>query len=361
MAAIVVVSHCSLVYALPSGTRIAFDTLFNPRAAVTFFFVLSGYVLQLALERGPTSLSSTGGFYLRRLLRLIPLVVVVTAFAWVVTELLAVDLPSDSAWFGAATAPPAIRSFEILLAFFALSPVLVPTTWTIFVEMIGSSLLPVQNWARIRLRWGGEILLVLMLALTVTISFTGSLHSARFLVYFAAGAVLYNRRQRWEGLMRQWPRLAVGIMALSALLAFGSRSLWFLAREGALVPLEVDYNNLWVGLLEGLFATILLAGAVTMSGRIEWLRRPQVVRIGDLSFGIYLLHFPVMSALAWGLYRAFGVGGQSPLLHTLLLLGLTWAVVVPASSMAYRWIELPCISAGRRLTSGSGAGSALGG
>lgn len=351
MALIVLISHCSLVYTMPEGPRVAIDALVNPRAAVTFFFVLSGYVLQMALARRPATLASTAGFYVRRVFRLVPLVMVVSLLALSVTAPLLVDIPLSSPWFKVTVGPQELTALQLVLAFFALSPVLVPTTWTIFVEAIGSLFLPAHSWVGTRFRFGTATILGALLALTVAISFAGSLHSARFLVYFAAGAFLYTHGHRWEAALRLRPPVAMGLVWLSALLLFGFRSLWFLAVDGRLAPLAVDYNNLWIGLMEGLFACTLLAGVVAMKDGIRGLSHRRVVQLGDLSFGIYLLHFPVMSALAWGLYRAFGVGGGAPLAHTSLLLGLTLAVVLPLSWLAYRWIELPGIAAGRAVSS----------
>jgi peptidoglycan/LPS O-acetylase OafA/YrhL len=131
---------------------------------------------------------------------------------------------------------------------------------------------------------------------------------------------------------------------------FGFRTLWFLAFDQRLVPVVIEFFNLWRGVAEGLFACLLIAAVVAAEGGVHWLRHPRAALTGDLSFGIYLFHFPVMWLVAWGLYRLFGISGTSPLLHTSLLLGLTLLVVFPLSWLGYRWVERPGILAGRALS-----------
>lgn len=350
MALIVVVSHCSLVYDLPLSARLAVDTLVNPHAAVIFFFVLSGYVLQGSLARGDAGLASAAGFYVRRIFRLVPLVVVVTALALAVT-LIVGDVPGLSAWFTATVEPAkGAAPVQIGLAFVGLSAVLVPTVWTIVVEVLGSIYMPIHNRMRSWLPQGDLLSMGVLLALTVAISRAPSDNLLRFVFYFALGATLYSRQAQWLSYLSSRPALSRWLAAGAVVMLFGSRTLWFLAFDQRLVPVVIDYFNLWRGLAEGFFACLLIATVVAAKGGIRWLRHPGAALTGDLSFGIYLFHFPVVSLAAWGLNRLFGMSGASPLVDAYLLLGLTLLVVFPVSWLGYRWVERPGILAGRALS-----------
>lgn len=350
MAMIVLVSHCSLVYDLPLSARLAVDTLVNPHAAVIFFFVLSGYVLQASLARGDAGFASGAGFYVRRIFRLVPLVAVVTALALAVT-LITGDVPGISAWYTATVAPAKeATTVQIALAFLGLSAVLVPTVWTIVVEVLGSVYMPIHNRVRSRLPQGDLIATGALLALTVAISLVPSANLLRFVFYFALGAALFSRQAVWLPYLSYRPALSRWLAVGAVGMLFGFRTLWFLAFDQRLVPVVIEYFNLWRGLAEGFFACLLIASVVAADGGVRWLRHPRAALTGDLSFGIYLFHFPVMSLGAWVLYRMFGISGASPVLDVLLLLALTLLVVFPVSWFSYRWVERPAILAGRALS-----------
>jgi len=350
MALIVVVSHCSLVYDLPLGARLTIDAVVNPHAAVIFFFVLSGYVLQGSLVRGKATVESAIGFYVRRIFRLVPLVAVVSALALTVTLALG-EMPVLSGWLKATLDPALVATpSQIALAFVGLSAVLLPPVWTIMVELLGSLYMPIHHWIQSSIRYGNALAVALLLGLTVAISLAYSDSLLRFLFYFALGAALYAGRASWFPVLRSRPRLSRRVALASVLLLFGFRSLWFLGFDQRLVPVLVDYFNVWRGLLEGLFAALLIASVVAMSGGVRWLRGRGATSTGDLSFGIYLFHFPVMSGVAWALYRLFGTTGASPLADATLLLGLTMLIVYPLSWAAYRWVERPGIEFARTIS-----------
>lgn len=353
MALIVVVSHSSLIYVLQPQARLAIDAVINPHAAVIFFFVLSGYVLQIALSRTKESNHGPQAFYLRRVLRLWPPVLLSSAFAWAVIAFLAIDIPASSEWFADALEPDRLTPIRIVLAFFALSPVLVPPVWTILVEAVGSVYMPIHGWIASRVKDRSIILFLGAVAIAVEIAGTRSqlVAPASYLIYFAAGASLYTHRNQWLDRLIPNRKLNIILIVVAAFMLFGFRSIWFLVKDGRLVPVYTEYFSVWRGLIEGLSACAGVAGVVALKGEIRILSDPRVAKLGDLSFGIYLLHFPLMSLFAWSLFRLFGWDGSSPGITTLLVLSLTLVAVVPLAWVVNRWIELPSIRIGKRAAS----------
>lgn len=354
MALVVLISHCSLVYSLTPAQRVGIDAVFNPHAAVIFFFVLSGYVLMVALERMRNQPNAISVFYLRRMFRLMPLVVVATLIALILMRLFYVDVAGASPWFRSLVNPELFTSRNVALSFLALSTVVVPPVWTILVEAAGSFLVPVHERAAAAFRGGARVMLVALLVMTIVVSRIQWEYSYVLvhLIYFAAGASLYSSRERWFGFLHNHPILTWGLVGASALLLFGFRALWYLYNLGVLAPIVIDYFNVWQSLAEGVFACLLIAGVVAIKGGIRPLRIRRVALIGDLSFGIYLLHFPVMSMIVWTLHRVFEGGSGSALLDGTILLVSTLLVVLPLSWVLYRCVERPGIELGRVLTAG---------
>ena len=73
-----------------------------------------------------------------------------------------------------------------------------------------------------------------------------------------------------------------------------------------------------------------------------------LVALGRASYSLYLLRRPIISMLLWlaAVWPAFA------LLHADLLLSVTLMLVlsIAAALVAYRYVELPCIDLGRRLS-----------
>jgi peptidoglycan/LPS O-acetylase OafA/YrhL len=113
--------------------------------------------------------------------------------------------------------------------------------------------------------------------------------------------------------------------------------------------LDVDYQNPIINLVEAFFSTCLVAMIVTRPNGISWLRSPILVWLGNISFSVYLIHFPLMSCLAWLLYRHLGIGAVPTFGGAMLLAVLTALITLPLASLCYRYVERPGISAGRGL------------
>jgi peptidoglycan/LPS O-acetylase OafA/YrhL len=73
------------------------------------------------------------------------------------------------------------------------------------------------------------------------------------------------------------------------------------------------------------------------------LKSPLALYFGSRSFSIYLCHYPVISVVAWQLFR------WSVPSSMLILTIISIPLIIVTAELAYRWIEKPGIAAGKML------------
>lgn len=255
--------------------------------AVDFFFIMSGFVLVEAYgERLESGRLVVSRFFEIRIVRLLPLVVLSTAFAY----LLEIRRPG--------VLDPTLHGREALITFF-LNALILPSPftttmhgmlfplnnamWSLFFEALANLVLPFWILARRRGRWL-EILMLLSAAAmikgafdygTIQLGFdwpTIGFGFPRITLSFGYGILLHRYRHRLP-MVRAW----IPMVALCSLLAMG--------QVGPFNPL-FDCLSLIV-LLPGV--TILAIGVRNGPG----LRRVSAV-LGDLSYPVYAIHAPIV-------------------------------------------------------------------
>lgn len=308
------------------------------RPAVIFFFVLSGYVLTRSLatqeETRPGSVLSASswlGYTAQRAVRLgLPVLASLVLSAVLQVLVWRGPLPegtpplTGAATWGEMWNWRSLAEQAALMSHgngFQLNPVL----WSLVHEWRISLLLPLV------LLFRGNLALLLAVALLgagvarlagmpegdVTLG-DSLLHtfaaSAGFLPAFAVGAALaLGRVPRLDRTQAAAAGIAVLVMAMAA----------------------HDY-----GVILGSALLILLA---QNGGRFaEALRHPGLVRLGCVSFSLYLIHMPLLLALTH-LLRDSNV----PVLVALLTVFLS----LPAAALMHRWVEQPAHRLARRIHS----------
>lgn len=308
------------------------------RPAVIFFFVLSGYVLTRSLAaqeeaRRGSVLSAPGwlGYTAQRAVRLgLPVLAALLLSAVLQILVWRGPLPEGTPALTAAATWGEMWSWRSLIEQavlmshgngFQLDPVL----WSLVHEWRINLLLPLV------LLFRGSLALLLAVALLgagvarlagmpegdVTLG-DSLLHtfaaSAGFLPAFAVGAALaLGRVPRLDRTHAAAAGIAVAVMAMAA----------------------HDY-----GVILGSALLILLA---QNGGRFaEALRHPGLVRLGCVSFSLYLIHMPLLLALTH-LLRDSNV----PVLVALLTVFLS----LPAAALMHRWVEQPAHRLARRIHS----------
>ncbi|PZN94725.1 MAG: hypothetical protein DCF31_08760 [Alphaproteobacteria bacterium] len=323
-ALVVLLHHASFVFATSPGLRGALETAFNAHAAVVLFFVLSGFVLCRSLAAHPLTPAATWRFWLRRAARIYPAALVAVLLAAGVLALLAGrPTPHASAWFTTMLAPARLDPAEVALNLFVLKTTLVPPLWSVRVELVMSLLMPlIWLLARGRLLWP-------LLAVTAAVCLgLGDRHAVLANGFaFVAGAALARGDAPTPG------RVAAVLAALVLLLFRRLDPAW---------RFEVDFGAVVPTLVESLAAAVVVAH-LARAPAPRWLVTAPLVGLGDISYSLYVLHFPILVALST--LPLFAGLGPDP--AALLLMALTLAVTLPLAVLSYRWIEQPGMSLAR--------------
>jgi peptidoglycan/LPS O-acetylase OafA/YrhL len=190
--------------------------------------------------------------------------------------------------------------------------------WTLKIEVMFYAFVPVLSWLCARLgRWRVLVSLYLLAALYAVVM--GELHARTGgaiwlqlqrqlpgqLGYFLAGAALYFLRDRLPG---RW-----GVMAAAALAVFA-----------AAATTAVPFAS---ALLEPLALGVLVIYAATALPHLG-----NFARYGDFSYGVYIIHFPVVQALVaagWFDRNPWGAACAS------------LALVVALSALSWHAVERP--------------------
>ncbi|HEX5502527.1 MAG TPA: acyltransferase, partial [Thermomicrobiales bacterium] len=302
---------------------------------VTLFFLCSGFIIPVSLERQ----GSLRRFWARRFFRLYPAYWCSLAAAVALAALGRAALPDAF-----RTAPgAAFAANATMLQGFLGAPNAIGTYWTLAFEMLFYVLVSLLFLARLH-RCAVPLTAALFLAPVGTktvlpllrgTSSGSDLHGLVFTIgTMFLGTVVY-RCYRREG-----PFPAALAVALGAPLAvFVMLSPHFLVRvpsSAGGLPFAPWFNG-WI-------AAYAIFGAAVMAHRRDFPR--PLKGLGTISYSLYLLHPLVVGAV--------------PRVGNWLTTGALWLVLcIALASLTYRWLEAPTIRLGHRLTSAArGARSA---
>lgn len=310
--------------------------------AVAVFFVLSGLVL------APPFLAAEARrympFVIRRICRIwIPYaVVLIVAVALYLsldlTPARAPEVPgSPLDW----RPVPTLALFARSLFMIGLNDPLNPPMWTLVHEMRISLIFPLLVLVVTRLPWRTACLLaagfsiaasgVPLLQLGGVV--TSLAESARWLCFFVFGVTIAKYREElaaWFSGLRPWQKLGLAVLGLFPMYPLTRHLLvsddtWFgelrwLSAAGAVLVFVVAINSRRIGRL------------------LEW---SPLTSLGRISYGVYLLHAPV-------LIIATSVSVR-PLPFTVAV-ALVPVVTVALAAVLHRVVELPAIGLGQRLS-----------
>lgn len=263
-----------------------FSHVFSADIAVKGFFVISGYLVMMSYDSS-SSLRSYAEKRLRRIYPAYAAVVLACAFAGA----LFTSLP-----LAQYTGLEVARYLAANLVFLNFLAPTLPgvfegqpygevngALWTLKIEVMYYAFVPVLAW--LLARFGRWRVIAALYALAVVYSLvTGALHARTGagvwlqlqrqlpgqLGYFLAGVALYYARDRLRG---RW----------GALVAFAA---------AALAVVVVSADPLVTLLLEPMALGILVIYAAIAAPHLG-----NFARFGDFSYGIYIIHFPVVQAL----------------------------------------------------------------
>lgn len=283
--------------------------------AVDAFFVVSGYLISSSYDKQPQWL----GYGIRRLFRIYPLYLTVVLLQAAV--MLALLPPPFSSHLASAARYLAVNGVFANFMQYDIggllqplhNPGINPSLWTLKVE-VGFYLVLPFLWLGVR-RWGGWFLLALYLASTA-LAYGAQLQGMESLAkqlpcqlrFFIVGIACYRYGDR---LRLSQPMTWALVLALFAVCSWR-----FSLPIMALYPILI---GLWVYLVA--------------------LRLPALPLKFDISFGVYLVHGPLIQfALLLGLFS-----------DTLWFLALLLVVVILLAVLAEQLVERPGIALGKRL------------
>ena len=326
-ALVVLLHHASFVFATTPGVRYASEVLFNAHAAVVVFFVLSGFVLGRSLVQAPIDAPAVIRFWLRRGFRIYPAAWVACLGGLACLVLLAgYPTPHESAWFAGIYPAMLLAPADILANFAVAKTALVPPLWSVRIELLMSVLMPLLV---VLVRGRGGI--VVLAASAAACLWLGAVHPLlNYAFAFALGAFVAARPGRFM------PGGAFAAVAVLALLFFRriDHGWDFEIAYEAVVPTFVET------IAGGVVVAWLAGGRRVPALLLSW----PLIGLGDVSYSLYVLHFPILTALSkLPLFAAV-----SPDMAALLLTALTVAATLPLALLSWRWIERPGIALGQR-------------
>lgn len=306
-----------------------YPPVFNGSAAVTFFFVLSGLVVGASLAKNGLSGASIALYSHRRFFRIMPLMFVTVTLGGL--YLLFIDPqmryslnPKEYGDFSLA---------KFVAGYVGYSLKANPPIWSIFVELIGSILIPLMLLSGTRLR---NILLTLAACVALSlIPFEMKHYWHFYMISFFAGLTVLLWGKWLATAVEKLPR---GIFWL--LIAALSAS-FYLVR-----PLSgAGYGDLWLVYWETLSIVPVIGIIFYLPHRFSMLNGSVFKYLGDVSYSLYLTHSILLVILVNTITSLMGTTGIAALTYCAVTICCSFIV----AQISYRLIEIEGIRLGERL------------
>jgi peptidoglycan/LPS O-acetylase OafA/YrhL len=344
----VVIGH-SYVMTLPVGvatvsqpgfnwTYTFVSAIFDPQPAVLLFFVLSGFVLGLQLDSAPVnSAHSYIAYLLRRMFRLVPMMWFSFVFAFF--------LFLASTLFDNSSKTQINEQLSFLLKSFFLKDFQTNiVTWTLYVEIIASAVLPLL--ILVVGRAGAIVNAIVPAALLAVSILIRSPLAAQFLVFFYAGLLVGYIPKRMSRFSRGNTGLLLWI--LSIVIYFDAKYL---------VPGQMNWSygswQRWQWAEVGACGLIVYFVANERFPTVQrFLAKPGMRFLGRISYSLYLLHLPVIYFVV-KVMSQFGIASTNfeRVLSFAVLATVVSAVTIPLSALTYWRVERPASDIGRHFAS----------
>lgn len=310
---------------------------FNGSDAVSFFFVLSGFVLSykyLVLEHS----LDLRKFYINRIFRLMPaymFVVLIQALYWNRTALNGHNMAdlfvyNNQGFWNEMFLPRAQIKFY-------------GAGWTLVIELVISFFVP---FAIALARYNRKLLLGLLVCILLEGSFISYFH-----IHFVLGVLLsayYYDITTGVFRAKKWYRYRF-LVLLGAIALYSIRHLDRISPLGTSLKNLLAYLNLDFFLFTGIASFVFIAFILSSAKAQKFLDQGIWRFYGRISYGIYLIHWLIVSIIFdyWSyIYPLFG----TELAAFFVMLPVCLGVSTVLALLIHYAIELPFLRYGKRLT-----------
>lgn len=349
------------MFGQPNLTRYSLFT--QGPLAVTFFFVLSGFLITYLLlrEHGHCGRVDVPRFYVRRILRIWPLYFLMVFIGLVL-------IPAGVR-LGRVRYEAPFASLEVVPYFLLFVPFVVnlmygnhflTPLWSVGVEeMYYLIWAPVLKWFRKRLRSILLAIVIIKLLLTIWAHYilqSGLVENVLRMLQFEAMAIgglaayfLFHRRQRLDSHWVFSKPTQIALILLLLVQLFAQKLAIQLSPPAAAIFDHAVFTPL---LLMAIFAWFILNVSANETNivRVDW---PALNYLGDISYGVYMYHALAISFVFVPFRSKFLTA--PPLMATLALHLLVAALTLLFAALSKRLFEDRFLRLKRRFQSISGA------
>ena len=338
----VLLGHCYVVMVPPNlpfantgllpALQVFLSGILNPQPAVLLFFVLSGFALGCQIGRSPLNTGrNVLAYVIRRLARLAPAFVVGISAAALVAIL---KTPSAT--------EAILHQYGKALIFLDLR--LNPVAWTLLVEFAASALFPliylVTNKANVAVNSA------LFAALTYLCLQPSTPLVLQFVVFFHAGLLVAMVPNLLTSPSANTIAAGCGILAITVY-AWAPYILAGPARDWAFTRWQ---NWMWAEIPA--CATIIYLALHARSPCLDSVLLSKTAGfLGRISYGLYLLHFPILAATISVL--PLNLTQDTPIEYRLgafvIVTPLVAAASILAANWCYQFVEEPTRKCGQAL------------
>ncbi len=357
-ALMVAVSHCFIVLAVDDNKMIwdtsLLDTTgvqsfftrfflipFNGGPAVTIFFVLSGYVLGMSLDRKPKNLLSILSFYIKRIFRIYPAYIVCLTFIILSITLFHtyIEFPNTSVWFQAWYKTDITLS-NAILNYALLETNLNQIAWTLKVELFMSLLFPFAYLASRSV--GVKMNFVFLFILVIVSSMSRAMPYGN--LYFMYGFVFYLGLMMptlIEKLNLYVEQDACNTMFFLSIVCTMFSRLFFSGNSNlsSAILIEALFSSLIIAILADTTKTVFLSRVLDFA---------IFRKLGQFSYSFYIYHFIILYWLAYCMLLLISpeITARFPLLLSVSLAFISVVISYYIAMLSYHVVERPMIKYG---------------